>query len=203
MQRYTENFTLKDIFNNQELSDHLPIVNYREYNVITPEGSSVSVKTSMKTVKRQIFDSTINIARFYYKPLKAQKSGDTLILDGNLIYDHDACVNDIYDNLVGMRPFLMFTANNGDIIRTALKESEKGQRKYGINPKLYLRAQSMMEIKGMSIKKLREFMDDVMGNILFGDNFPETQKKYKVFELNYGQKDYQTMRKEWRAKVGL
>ena len=55
----------------------------------------------------------------------------------------------------------------------------------------------------MSIKKLRNFMDDVMGNILFGDNFPETQKKYKVFEQNYGKKDYATMRKEWREKVGL
>ena len=200
MQRYTENFTLKDIFNNKELSDHLPIVNYRERKY---DGDKVSVRTSMKTVRAQIFDTTIRMARFYYKPLEYTKTEDTLILDGNLIYDHDACVNDIYDNLVGFRPFLMFTANNGDIIRTALKESEKAQRKYGVDGKLYLRAQSMMEIRGMSIKKLRAFMDDVMSNILFGDNFPETQKKYKVFEQDYGKKSYDERRKEWRRTVGL
>ena len=203
MNRYTENFTLKDIFNNKELADHLPIVNYREYTAITPEGSKVYNKTSMKTVKRQIFDSSIHVAHFLYRPLKATRAGDTLILDGNMLYDHDYCVNEIYDNLVGFRPFLMFTANNGDIIRSALKESEKAARKYGINSKLYLRAQSMMEIKYMSIGKLRKFMDDVMSNILFGDNFPETQKKYKVFEQDYGQKSYQQMRDEWRRKVGL
>lgn len=200
MQRYTENFTLKDIFNNKELSDHLPIVNYRERKY---DGNQVSVRTQMKTVKRQIFDTTIKVARFYYKPLQATRSEDMLILDGNLIYDHDACVNDIYNNLVGFRPFLMFTANNGDIIRSALKESEKGRRKYGLDSKLFLRAQSIMEIKGMSLKKLRAFMDDVMANILFGDNFPETQKKYKVYEQNYGKKSYEEMRKEWREKVGI
>ena len=46
-------------------------------------------------------------------------------------------------------------------------------------------------------------MNDVMSNILFGDNFPITQKKFKVSELNYGQKDYATLRKAWREKVGI
>lgn len=198
--RYSENFTLRDIFNNKELSNHLPIVNYKE---VEREDGKLSIRTQMKTIKRQVFDTSVRLARWYYNPLETQRNGDTLIISGNLIGDHDACVNDIYDNLVGFRPFLMFTANNGDIIRSALKESEKNARKYGINSKLFLRAQSIMEIKGMSLRKLRAFMDDVMGNILFGDNFPQTQKKYKVFEQDYGKKDYETMRKEWRRKVGL
>lgn len=200
MNRYNDNFTLADIFNNRELANHLPFVDYRErrYN-----GNEVSVRTGMHTVKKQIFDTSIQVARFHYKPLETTKAGDTLILDGNLITDLDACVNDIYDNLVGFRPFLMFTANNGDMIRSALKEAQKNQRKYGLDSKLYLRAQSIMEIQGMSIRKLRAFMDDVMSNIMFGDNFPETQKKYKVNELNYGKNNYEQMRKEWREKVGL
>lgn len=200
MNRYTDNFTLKDIFNNKELGDHLPIVNYREKE---REDGKISVRTQMKTVRRQIFDMSTQIARHYYSPLEAIKSEDTLVIDGNLVGDYDTCVNDIYDNLVGFRPFLMFTANNGDIIRSALKESEKNARKYGINSKLFLRAQSMMEIKGMSLKQLRAFMDDVMSNILFGDNFPETQKKYKVFEQDYGKKSYNERRDEWRRKVGI
>ena len=174
MNRYNDNFTLADIFNNRELANHLPFVNYRE---VEKEDGKISRRTNMKTVKRQIFDTSIQVARFHYKPLETTKAGDTLILDGNLITDLDACVNDIYDNLVSFRPFLMFTANNGDMIRSALKEAQKNQRKYGLDSKLYLRAQSIMEIQGMSIRKLRAFMDDVMSNIMFGDNFPETQKK--------------------------
>jgi len=200
MQRYTETFTLRDIFNNKDLGNRLPMVNYRERRY---DGTQVSVRTQMKTVKTQIFDIGISVARGYYKPLEAVKSEDILTLDGNLIGDHDACVEDIYETLKAYRPFLLFTANNGDIIRDAMKESEKGQRRYGIDGKLFLRAQSILEIRGMSLKQLRQFMDDVMGNILFGDNFPETQRKYKVYEQDYGKKTYEQMRKEWREKVGI
>lgn len=203
MNRYSANFTLADIFSNKELANHLPFVDYKEYNVVTREGSDVSVKTQMKTVKRQIFDTSIRMARFHYKPLHITKSGDTIIFDGNLITSIDACASDIYDNLVGFRPFLMFSANNGDIIRTALKENLKNARRYGIDCKLFLRAQSIMEIKGMSIGKLKSFMDDVMSNILFGDDFPETQRKYQVKKLDYGKMSYEEMRKAWREKVGI
>lgn len=203
MNNYTENFTLTDIFNNKELEDKLPQINYREYYAITDKGSKVYNKTSVKTIRRQVFDGSIKMARFYYKPLKALKQGDTLILDGKLVYDHDSCVNDIYDNLVGMKPMLSYTANNVDMIRSALKEAEKNRRLYGINSKLFLRQQSMMEIKGLTNKQRQLFMNDVMNNILFGDNFPITQKKFKVSELDYGQKDYATLKKAWREKVGI
>ena len=203
MNRYSENFTLKDIFNCKELEGILPLVNYKEYNVITPEGSSVIKKTNMKSVKKQIFDASIKMAHFYYRPLKAVKSGDTLVLDGNLIGDQDACVNDIYDNLVGLRPLLIFTANNGDIIRTALRESEKNTRKYGLNSKLFLRQQSLLQIKGMTYRQRVQFMNDVMSNILFGDNYPATQKKYKGSELDFGNQTYDQMRDAWRRKVGI
>ena len=200
MARYSENFTLKDIFNNKALSNHLPIVNYKE---IEREDGKTSVRTQMKTVKQQVFDTSKRMAHWYYRPMEAHQSGNILTIGGTLIGDHDACVNDIYDNLVGFRPFLMFTANNGDIIRSALKESEKNAKKYGINSKLFLKVQSIEQIKGMNIRQLRAFMDDVMGNILFGDNFPQTQQKYKVAEQDFGKKDYETMRAEWRKKVGL
>ena len=203
MNNYTENFTLTDIFNNKELEGKLPLINYRDYMAITPEGSKFYNKTSVQTIRKQIFDGSIHMARFYYKPLKVVKSRNMLILDGNLVYDHDSCVNDIYDNLVGMKPMLSYTANNVDMIRSAIKEAEKNKRLYGLNSKLFLRQQSMMEIKGLTNRQRQNFMNDVMSNILFGDNFPITQKKFKVSELNYGQKDYATLRKAWREKVGI
>lgn len=203
MNGYTENFTLKDIFNNKELEGKLPLINYQDYFAITDKGSKVYNKTSVKTIRSQVFDGSIKMARFYYKPLRATKQGNILILDGNLVYDHDSCVNDIYDNLVGMKPMLSYTANNVDMIRSALKEAEKNRRLYGLNSKLFLRQQSMMEIKGLTNKQRQNFMNDIMSNILFGDNFPITQKKYKVSELDYGQKDYATLREAWRRKVGI
>ena len=203
MNGYTENFTLRDIFNNESLANKLPLVNYREYNVVTREGSSVSTKTEMKTVKRQIFETAKGVAKYYYKPLEVVKSADQIIFGGKLIYDQDACVDEIVSMLQAYKPMLEMSANNGDIIRSALKESEKNARQYGINSKLFLRTQSIMEIKGMDKKRLKEFMDDVMSNILFGDNFPQTQKKYKVYEQNYGKKSYDELKKEWRAKVGI
>ena len=203
MNRYSANFTLKDIFNNEALAGKLPTVNYREYNIITRDGSSVSTKTNMKTVKRQIYEIATGVARYYYKPLEITKGEDMIAFDGNLIYDQDTCVDMIVTMLRAYKPMLDFSANNGDMIRSALKEAQKNQRKYGLDSKLYLQAQSIMEIKGMDTKQLRKFMDDVMGNILFGDNFQETQKKYKVNELNYGKSNYEQMRKEWREKVGL
>ena len=203
MERYTENFTLKDLFNNEALKYRLPQVNYREYNIVTSEGSSVSVRTQMKTVKRQIFETATGVARIFYKPLTIMKSEDRIEFDGNLIMDQDTVVEQMVMMLRAYKPMFSFSANNGDIIRSALKESEKASRKYGINAKLYLKEQSIMQIKGMPRKELQKFMDDVMSNILFGDNFPETQKKYKVFEQKYGKKTYEEMRKEWRAKVGI
>ena len=203
MQRYTENFTLADIFNNKSLGGKLPLVNYREINITTREGSDVAYKTTMKTVKRQIFEIATGVARQYYKPLEIMKSEDMIEFGGNLIYDQDACVDMIVAMLRAYKPMLDFSANNGDIIRSAMRESAKGQRRYGITPKLFLRAQSMLEIRGMNRKDLQKFMDDVMSNILFGDNFPETQKRYKVYEQNYGKKTYEEMRKAWREKVGI
>lgn len=199
--KYSQIFTLRDIFNNKELEGKLPLVNYKE---IERADGSMSYRTKMSSVKKMVFDSSIKMARWYYKPLNATRSEDKLILDGNLIGDHNTCFRDIYDNLVGLRPMLSMTANNGDIVRSALKEAEKNKRNFGIDSKLYLRAQSIMQIKGMTLRQRMSLMDDIMGNILFGDDYPQTQKKYDVFSQYYGKdKSYDEMRKEWRAKVGL
>ena len=69
------------------------------------------------------------------------------------------------------------------MVRSALKEAEKNKRAYGINSKLNLRVQSMQEIEGMSRQQLQALMSDIMENIVYGDNFPQTQKKYNVEQL--------------------
>jgi hypothetical protein len=197
---FYQNFTLKDIFNNKNLKNKLPLINYKEKEL---EDGRISVRTNAKTVNRQVFDTSISAARPFYKPLKPIRSGDTLILDGNLVGDHNEAVEAVYNALKAQRTILIWTANNADMIRTALKETETTRRKYGITPKLFLRAKSMQEIEGMSKQQIQALLSDIMENIFYGDDFPATQKKYKVEEIAINSPyNYKERKIRWKFKVG-
>lgn len=198
--RYSQIFTLTDIFNNQKLKGKIPLINYKEKEL---ENGKISRTTNAKTVNRQVFDTATSTARPYYKPLKATRNGDILILDGELVGDHDTVVNAVYDSLKAIRTLLIWTANNADMIRSALKEAEKNKRKFGIDSKLFLRVQSMQEIEGMSQRQLEALMLNIMENIYYGDNFPQTRKKFNVENLSVkGALNYEQRRQQWKERVG-
>ena len=88
--RFSQIFTLKDIFNNKKLAGKIPLINYRERE---REDGKTMVRTSPKSVPRLVYDTSVKAARPYYKPLNPSKSGDTIIIDGILVGDHDAAVN--------------------------------------------------------------------------------------------------------------
>ena len=155
----------------------------------------ISATTNAKTVNRLVFDTSVSAARPFYNPLKPTRSGDVMIIGGNLVGDHNSAVESIYNALIAKRTIILWTANNLDMIRSALKESEKNKRKFGLNSKLYLRAQSMQEIEGMSRPQIQALLSDIMENIVNGDDFPETQKKYNV-ERNISKKSHIIMSKD-------
>lgn len=197
---FSQTFTLKDIFNNKNLKGKLPLINYRE---IEREDGKISVRTNAKTVNRFVFDTATSAARPFYKGIKTTRSGNIMEISGELIGDHDSAVNAVYNALQNSKSVLSYTANNADMIRSALKESEKNTRNYGINSKLYLRCQSMAEIEGMSKPQLFALMNDIMENIIYGDNFPKTQAKYKVEEMKLNTAlDYKQRKIRWKYKVG-
>lgn len=195
--KYSQIFTLKDIFNNPKLKNKIPLINYKEKET---ENGKISVRTNAKTVNRLVFDTATDAARPFYKPLNARRSGDTLVLGGELVANQDVCVDAVYWSLLRIRQTIGWTANNADMIRDALKESEKNKRERGIDSKLFLRCQSMAEIEGMSRPQLQQLMNDIVENIVYGDNFPKTQKKWevqKITDITY------TLRKvRWKYKVG-
>lgn len=198
--RFTQQFTLKDIFNNKKLKNKLPLINYKEKEV---EDGKISATTNAKTVNRLVFDTSVSAARPFYNPLKPTRSGDVMIIGGNLVGDHNSAVESIYNALIAKRTIILWTANNLDMIRSALKESEKNKRKFGLNSKLYLRAQSMQEIEGMSRPQIQAFLSDIMENIVNGDDFPETQKKYNVKEISVKSPyNYEQRQLIWKQKVG-
>lgn len=197
---YSQNFSLIDIFNNKKLKNKIPLINYKE---IERENGKISRRTSGKTINRLVFDTATSAARPYYKPIKTQRSGNIMTISGNLVGDHNSAVDAVYNALIAQKQVMIYTVNNADMIRDALKESEKNKRKYGTNSKLYLRAQSMTEIEGMSKRQIQALLQNIMENIFYGDNFPETQKKYGVENLPINSPyNYKQRQLRWRFKVG-
>ena len=198
--RFSQIFTLTDIFNNPKLKDKLPLINYKEKKL---ENGKISRRTNAKTVNRQVFDTATSAARPFYKPLVTTRSGDTMIIGGELVGDHDGAVEAVYNALLAKKAVLVYTANNADMIRSALKEAEKNKRNNGINSKLYLRVQSMQQIEGMSKYQIQALMSDIMENIVYGDDFPQTQKKFGVDKLSVNSPyNYEQRVKIWKNKVG-
>lgn len=198
---YSQRFTLLDLFNNKALRNKLPQINYKETEL---DNGKISVRTSPKSVNRRVFDVATSAARPFYKPLNTKRSGDIMYISGTLVGDHDQAVDAIYTALMGQTQMLSFTANNASIIRDAMKEMQKSKRKYGIDSKLYLRANSMQQIMGMTKPQLQTLVNEVMENILYGDNFPATQKKYNAEEIGAGRRtSYQQNMNNWKRRVGI
>lgn len=198
--RYSQNFTLTDIFNNKRLKGKIPLINYKE---IEREDGKVSRRTNAKTINRLVFDISTSAARPYYKPITTHRSGNTMVISGNLVGDHNAAVEAVYNALQSQKQVMSYTVNNADIIRSALKEAEKNKRNYGADSKLYLRAQSMTEIEGMTKREIQALIDNIMENIFYGSDFPETQKKYGVENLPVKSPyDYKQRQEQWKRKIG-
>lgn len=198
--RYSQNFTLTDIFNNKRLKGKIPLINYKE---IEREDGKVSRRTNAKTINRLVFDISTSAARPYYKPITTHRSGNTMVISGNLVGDHNAAVEAVYNALQAQKQVMSYTVNNADIIRSALKEAEKNKRTYGADTKLYLRAQSMTEIEGMTKREIQALINNIMENIFYSSNFPETQKKYGVENLPVKSPyDYKQRQEQWKRKIG-
>lgn len=200
MANYSQIFTLKDIFTNKALKNKIPIINYRE---IQRDDGKISVRTSMQNVLNVAYNTSVQTARPYYKPLNAQKFDKIISIGGTLVGNQESCVNAIFNALMGKRQIMAWTANNGQMIRDALKESEKNRRKYGTNSKLYLKVQSAQQIAGMNKFEINNLLNDVVENIIYGDDFPKTQRKYNVEEMKVaGRFNYEQRKERWKRKIG-
>lgn len=198
--RYSQIFTLTEIFNNKRLKNKIPLINYKEKEL---ENGKISRRTNGKTVNRQVFDTATSAARPFYKPIITHRAGDTMEITGTLVGDHDQAVDAVYNALLAKRLLLIWTANNADMIRDALKEAEKNKRNYGIDSRLYLRVQSMEQIEGMSNREIQALINNIMENIMYGDDFPKTQNKYGVenFKVN-SPYNYEQRKTMWKQRVG-
>lgn len=198
--QWSQIFTLRDILSNKKLKGKIPYIDYKEKETATGD---VTQRTQVLTVRKQVFDTATNTARPYYSAMTTIKAGDTIIIDGEMIGEHDQCVDAVYSALKGIRAELKWTANTANITRYAMKEAESNKRMFGIDSKLYLRVQSMQEIEGMSRPQLQSLLSDIVDNIYFGDDYPQTQKKFVVDKMVKGNVfSYRQEQENWKRKVG-
>lgn len=193
---YTKVFTLKDIFNNKELKDKIPLINYKEK---VDTNGKMHKTTGLKSVSYVVYESAKKSATPFYSPLKTSKLQNNIQIGGVLVGDFDTAFETIYQDLLAKRNLMKFTANSGDLIRSALKYSEKLPQA----PKLYLRVNSIAQIKSLNNRQLIAFMDNVLENIFYSDNFTEIQKKYKLDTIKIKSPyDYATLKDQWQRRVG-
>ena len=198
--KYSQTFTLLDIFNNKKLAGKLPLVNYKEKEI---GDGKVQVRTAPKSIGKLVYDISVKTARPFYSPFSPSKSGNTIILNGNMLQEDSFVVESVYNALVSSKTLMTWTVNNTDMIRDALKEAEKNKREFGINSKLYLRANSMQQIEGLSRPQIQALLTDIMDNLFYNDNFTKTQKKYGVDKLKVKSPYTYSQRKQsWKIKVG-
>ena len=194
---YTQSFTLAQIFNAKELRGLLPLVNYKERE---DEQGKTHRTTNIRTVGRVVYDNSVAPARRFYDPLVPHKLGNLITLGGNLVENQDDCVEAVYQRLLGAQTLLEFTANNAEMIRSAVKEGERNHDA----PKLWLREKSMAQIKAalQSRRGKVRFMNDIMKNLYYG-NYPQTQKKFGIAAIDIGNhRSYEQNRERWQRKVG-
>lgn len=198
--QYTQNFTLTNIFNNKKLEGKIPLINYHEKEL---ENGKISKRTNAKTINKLVFDIAKTTAKPYYKPISVTIKANLIEIGGKLVGEQNSVVDAIFNALLSQRDVMTYTVNNADLIRSALKEAEKNKRKFGIDTRLHLRVQSMTEIEGMSKKQIMALMNNIMENIFYGDNFPETQKKYNLKDLQISSKyNYEQRKQMWKNRIG-
>ena len=192
---YTNKYTLSELFNNPYFRRVLPQVNYRELK--NPDGG-ISRRTNLRSVNRIVFDTSENTANKLLTNVKSKRSGDSMEIvgDGNIAN----CVEAVYNACMRAKRTVEYTANNMNIIRSALKAGMKQKAKTGSEPKLFLRAESLLQIKSMNDKQLRLLLNDVMENIYFNGDFYETQQKFGL-EERLGS-EYKQYKDNFDYKVG-
>lgn len=192
--RYSQIFTLKDLFYNEKLKDKLPYIDYK---------NDKSNDTANKDINHEILSIATSAATPFYEKLSINMTDGKIEIGGRLVGSHNSAVDAVYNAILSQKDTLSFTAGNADIIKAALKETENNKKNNGISSKLYLRVQSIQQIQGMSKPQLNELMENVLENIFYGDDFPQTQKAFNLENVAVNSPfNYNQRKLRWKYKVG-
>ncbi len=191
MSVYSNNITLKDLFNNKSIQKKLPLGNYKEQLTY----KSLPKNAQLRIIGNQIKDLTASASTKYYNQAKVTRTNRTIVVSGSLKKSYNSAFNGIYNYIKGKAGLISNMIANNEIIRNAFIEDIQN----GKSSKLYLRIASVNEIKSMNANRLKALMNDIIDNIKFSDNFPKTQT---MIETNLGS-NFLIQKQEWMKKVGF
>lgn len=192
--RYSQIFTLKDLFCNKKLKDKLPYIDYK---------NNKNPNTESSNIEQQILSIATAAATPFYEKLSVNLANGRIEINGKSSSSIETIADTVYNAILAQKDTLSFSAENLDIIKSALKETDNNKKNNGINSKLYLKVQSIQQIQGMSKPQLKGLMENILENIFYGDDFPQTQKAFNLenFAVN-SPFNYNQRKMRWKNKVG-
>jgi hypothetical protein len=166
---YNKLFTLSDLFHNQELKGVLP-----QMNITTRKNGQVMAHFKYDA------DEIIMLCRMgampFMKNIKIDFS-EPMIVSGEL--RKNATIYQAYDSVLSIlkanASSLTLLSSYGNTIEDVMKKIRKSDR-YKITkkePKLYLRINSINDIKTMNEQQKRALINNIVENIYFSDDFKE------------------------------
>lgn len=173
---YKQLFTLSDLFNNKDLKGYLPQIEFKEYT------KNDKIYSSSKGFN-YLFDEIVMYARIGAMPYmsnvkitRSTTSNDGFYVDGKL--RKNATLQLAYDSVLstlqGASGSLTLLGSYGDTIEGMMREIRKTS-KYRMGdksePKLWLRINSLQEIKSMNKQQKDALLKNIIENIYFSDDF--------------------------------
>ena len=208
---FKQKFTLEDLFSNPDLKDYLPQFKITEKKA---EDSGLQFDTAYKVNKANIIPMIKNYARLgaspFYDKVKVVGQNE-IIVSGKL--KRNSTIQEAYDSVLRALQTnaynLSFTTQNGNIIRSMLDKTINGKKfRNGYMPKLYLKINSLEEIKSLDRMERAKLMKNVMENIYFSDDFkpyrePSMEKGTFISNARNTLRDYASLKQEFDRKVGV
>lgn len=201
---YKQNFTLSQIFAEDTMKGRLlNLINIRDLR--TNDNDKVN-KAPFNTVKNLAFLIANKSASQVFESFVSTEIGDNLDIAGK-IDNLDVALDQITLDLASQVGTLSTLANNINIINEAVVESLRIQHATGKEPKLYLKENSLQEIRNKSPKEMSEFLQEILENIYYNESFKNVQSSLDL-ESNsidgkkYSWIKYKDRKAKWEYKVG-
>lgn len=205
---YNKLFTLSDLFNNKELKGVLPQISITEK---TAEGYQYTHSYRVRGFK-SVEDEIKMYAKIGAMPyMKNIKTTDEIVVSGTLRKNAtiQLAYSSVLSTLQGASASLSLLGSYGDVITDIFKKIRKSSRfRKGdkTEPKLYLRINSINEIKYMTEKQKKALINNVVENIYFSDDFkeyrePSMEKESFIVNNRNTLRGYDGLKRDFDRKV--
>ena len=185
---YSKKFTLYDLFYNPDLKGVLPQARIRtkELELTSEKKVRTIEKVSFDDYLDQIISIATKTAKKTMKNVKVNTNAYMVaLIKGTL---RKGCYitntyNDVYMTLRNNAYMVSFFYTNREKIAKCMLESEIILGANREKNRLYLRINSLEEIKGFDRMEMAKFLKDVMENLYFNDNFIKTENAFDRLKL--------------------